>query len=919
MSAVELADRLRAKGVELWVDGTRLRYRAPSGTLDPSDVELLAQHKPELIALLTATPRASAEPEDRTLPIGGAEFGRAVRRAAHASPDPYVRHVAPFRGFVLNRLGIDKTFVRGAGCYLYDDEGRRYSDFVAQYGAVPFGHDPAPIWTALGAMRASGEPNLAAMSMLPAAGALAEALLAVAPSGLNHVIFGNSGAEAVEIALKLARSSTHRRGVLSTRDAFHGLTLGGLSATGRPFYQQDFGAPVPGFDFVPFGDLSALEQALAANPEFYAAFVVEPIQGEGGIHVAPPGYLAQAHALCRRYGVLFVVDEVQTGLGRTGDLFACEYEGIHPDVLVVAKALGGGLMPIGACLSTAAAYADLFDLRHSSTFAGNALACRVGLAALDVLTGDDGRLIGDVKRRGAALFTALAGLRAEFGDVISDIRGRGLMLGVELDLDGLAQRQCGLLACLHEAGMLLQLVTSYLLNVEQIRIAAAIGGECVLRIEPPLVVDDAMCHDLVAALRRLCTILRAGDAYHLLGHLVGPAPALVPGGDTLVDAPRRRPHTGQTARFAFVVHVLVRADIRFADDSLGAFTDEELDDLVGRVAEFGEPIPVGQLIVGGDGGTAFGELILIPVTAEELLATTGRDAVDLVQRAVDLAARRGANVVGLGGFTSIVADGGLAVRAPDGVAVTSGNSLTAWAAVTAVEQFCRDSNRDLRSSRVAIVGATGAIGHALSMACAERAGEVTLLGRPNATASALARLASVAQDCARHIADRAAAGVVFPEGTLAARMLSGEAPAQLITTASYDAEEVRRAAIVIAATNTPDVIVTADHLRADALVVDVSRPYNVDPDVTSARPDVTVIRGGVLRAPADAVLGALAGDADPETVVACASETIVLALSGMRSPHLCGRLDPATVSALGDSALEWGFSVSTAAEGAMVL
>ena len=916
MTAPELVGSLRAKGVELWVDGTRLRYRARSGTLDPSDVERLAQHKSELIALLTAIPQASAETEDRTLPITGAEFGRAVRRNAHTSPDPYVRHVAPFRGFVLNRLGIDKTFVGAAGSYLYDDQGRRYADFVAQYGAVPFGHDPAPIWAALDAARASGEPNLAAMSILPAAGTLAEALLAVAPSGLEHVIFANSGAEAVEVALKLARSSTRRRGVLSTRDAFHGLTLGGLSATGRPFYQQDFGAPVPGFDFVPFGDVLALEQVLAGNPDFYAAFVVEPIQGEGGIHVAPPGYLAHAHALCRRYGVLFVVDEVQTGLGRTGDLFACEYEDVHPDVLVVAKALGGGLLPIGACLSTAAAYPDVFDLRHSSTFAGNALACRVGLAALSMLTRGDGRLVGDVKRRGAQLFAGLAGVQDEFGDVISDVRGRGLMLGVELDLDGLARRQCGLLACLHEAGMLLQLVTSYLLNVEGIRIAAAIGGECVLRVEPPLVVDDTMCDDLVAALRRLCAILRAGDAYHLMGHLVGSSAS---DATALVDAPRRRPHPGQTARFAFVVHVLARADIRQSDNSLDAFTDEELDDLVGRVAEFGEPVPVGQLVVGDDGGTAFGELILIPVTAEELLAMTGRDAVDLVQRAVDLAAHRGASVVGLGGFTSIVADGGLAVRAPDGVAVTSGNSLTVWAAVTTVEQFCRDNNRDLRSSRVAIVGATGAIGHALSLALAERAGEVMLLGRPNAMASALARLASVAHDCAQHIADRAAAGVFYPDGTLAARMLSGESPERLITTAAYDAEEVRRAAIVITATNTPEVIVTADHLRSDALVVDVSRPYNVDPDVTAARPDVTVIRGGVLRAPSDAVLGALAGDDDPETIVACASETIVLALSGMRSPHLCGRLDAATVSALGHAAVEWGFAVSTAPEGATIL
>ena len=168
---------------------------------------------------------------------------------------------------------------------------------------------------------------------------MAARLLAVAPPGLAHVVFTNSGAEAVEAAIKLARCRTGRSGILSACNAFHGLTLAGMSATDTAFFQRGFGAPVPGFSTVPFGDRAALRAALAARPDFFAAFLVEPIQGESGIQVAPPGYLAAARELCHAHGALLIVDEVQTGLGRTGSPFACK-EGVTPDILCLAKALG---------------------------------------------------------------------------------------------------------------------------------------------------------------------------------------------------------------------------------------------------------------------------------------------------------------------------------------------------------------------------------------------------------------------------------------------------------------------------------------------------------------------------------------------------------------------------------------------------
>ena len=212
-----------------------------------------------------------------------------------------------------------------------------------------------------------------------------------------------------------------------------------MSATDTEFFQRGFGAPVPGFELVPFGDLPALQAALAARPEFFAAFMLEIIQGESGIRVAPPGYLAAARDLCHQHGVLLIVDEVQTGLGRTGRLFACEAEGVTPDILALAKALGGGLMPIGACLYTRDAYTEQFDLRHGSTFAGNTLACRAALATINELTKDDRRLVRHVAAIGDRLLERLREVQSEYPALVKEIRGRGLMLGVELDLGQVAR------------------------------------------------------------------------------------------------------------------------------------------------------------------------------------------------------------------------------------------------------------------------------------------------------------------------------------------------------------------------------------------------------------------------------------------------------------------------------------------------
>jgi acetylornithine/succinyldiaminopimelate/putrescine aminotransferase len=415
---------------------------------------------------------------------------------------------------------LDKRFVRGEGCELIDDEGRRYLDCIASYGALPFGFNPPEIWHSLMEVQRSGEPSFVQPSLLDPAGELAERLLTLAPANLRYVTFANSGAEAVEAAIKLARVATGRLGILSTGNSFHGKTLGALSATGNAHYQDDFGAPADAFYTIPFGDAEALRHELRARPGYYAAFLIEPIQGQGGVVVPPPGYLRLVREICTKAGALLVLDEIQSGLGRTGTMFACEVEGVQPDVITLAKALGGGLMPIGAVLSSAEAFTETFALRHSSTFAANALACRAGLATLQMLTRNNCALVRQVARNGARLMERLRALQRQFPGLIAEVRGRGLLLGVRFN-GGRHLWPEGLLGVSVEQGLFTPLFASYMLNVEKVRVAPTLNGKEVIRLEPALTITWSQCERLLHALERALTMFATGDTGRILASIRG--------------------------------------------------------------------------------------------------------------------------------------------------------------------------------------------------------------------------------------------------------------------------------------------------------------------------------------------------------------------------------------------------------------
>jgi hopanoid-associated sugar epimerase len=399
----------------------------------------------------------------------------------------------------LRTLGFDRNYVRGEGCYLYDDAGARYLDFLSGFGVYALGRSHPAIKAALHQALDLDLPNMVQMDCALLPGLLAEQLVARAHPGITRAFFYNSGAESIEAAIKFARHSTQRPKILYAEHAFHGLTTGALALNGGKEFRQGFGellASVP----VPFGDLDALEGQLRSRD--VAAFIVEPIQGKG-VYCAPPEYWRAAQELCRRYGTLLVTDEVQTGLGRTGKFFCHEHWGLEPDIITISKALSGGFVPIGAMLTTEKIFASVYDsmedaLKHSTTFGRNQLAMVAGLATLAAF--DDEDIVGRADRMGADLQDRLRGL-AERYELIRDIRGLGLMVGIEFGApdSGAAGRRFRTLERLR-TGMFSQLVVVPLFHRHRIITQVAADNVNIIKLLPPLITGPAEIDYFVQAL-----------------------------------------------------------------------------------------------------------------------------------------------------------------------------------------------------------------------------------------------------------------------------------------------------------------------------------------------------------------------------------------------------------------------------------
>ncbi len=393
---------------------------------------------------------------------------------------------------VLQTIGYDVGFRRGDGQYLFDRDGARYLDLLSGWGVFGIGRNHPKLRQALSGVLAADLPNLVQMDVSPLAGILAEKLLRYTPY-LDKVFFTNSGGEAVEAAIKFARKATGRPGLVYCTHAFHGLSYGALSLNGDRNFRDGFGPFLPHCSEVPFNDLAALEMVLATRQA--AAFIVEPVQGKG-VNLPDDHYLAGALELCRKFGTLFIADEIQTGLGRTGRFLAIEHWGIEPDMVQLSKTLSGGHVPVAAVLARKWILDKVFDrmdraVIHGLTFATNDLAMAAGIATLEVLESE--RLIENAARAGARLLRSFQAMASGY-EMVREVRGKGLMIGIEFG----RPRSLKLLAAwsLLEAvstGLFCQLITIPLCKHHRILVQVAGHASHTVKLLPALTISAEDC------------------------------------------------------------------------------------------------------------------------------------------------------------------------------------------------------------------------------------------------------------------------------------------------------------------------------------------------------------------------------------------------------------------------------------------
>jgi ornithine--oxo-acid transaminase len=410
----------------------------------------------------------------------------------------HARHLNEQMVRVLRAIGYDVGFVRGRGAYLYDRAGNEFLDLLSGFGVFAVGRNHPTLRQALTSVLAAELPNLVQMDVSTLAGVLAQRLLEHVPY-LDKAFFANSGAEAVEAAIKFARAATGRTHIVFCDHAFHGLSYGALSLNGDAIFRTGFEPLLPDCIKIPFDDPAALEQALTTNK--VAAFIVEPIQGKG-VHVPSNGYLRQAAELCRKHGALFIADEIQSGLGRTGRFLAIEHWGVEPDMVLIAKSLSGGHVPVGAVLTRKWIFEKVFNrmdraVVHGSTFAKNDLAMAAGIATLDVIKAE--KLVQNAERQGERLMRSLSAMIDRY-ELLKEVRGKGLMIGVEFG----PPRSLRLKASWHaletaSKGLFCQLIAIPLFKEHRILTQVAGHGSHTIKLLPPLVLSDADCDRIETA------------------------------------------------------------------------------------------------------------------------------------------------------------------------------------------------------------------------------------------------------------------------------------------------------------------------------------------------------------------------------------------------------------------------------------
>jgi ornithine--oxo-acid transaminase len=400
---------------------------------------------------------------------------------------------------VLKTIGYDRHYKSAVGQYLYDQDGSGYLDLLSGFGVFALGRNHPTIVNALKETLSLDLPNLVQLDVSVLSGLLAKELLHTTPDNINKMFFCNSGTEAVEAAIKFARFTTKREKIVFCEHGYHGLTMGALSLNGEEIFREGFGPLLPSCSSVPFNDLSALESALSNKD--VAAFVVEPIQGKG-VNLPDDGYLPEVERLCKKYGTLFVADEVQTGIGRTGKFWAIDHWNVKPDMICMAKALSGGFVPVGAVAMTQKIMDTVYNrmdraVVHGSTFAKNNLAMAAGLATLHVM--EEEKLVENSAVVGTDIINSLNAMSGKY-EFLKEARGKGMMIAIEFQSPkSLKLKAAWAMLEAANKGLFCQMITIPLFKEHRILTQVAGHGMNVVKLLPPLMINQKDRDNIVQA------------------------------------------------------------------------------------------------------------------------------------------------------------------------------------------------------------------------------------------------------------------------------------------------------------------------------------------------------------------------------------------------------------------------------------
>jgi len=943
----------------------------------------------------------------------------------------YSKYVKKAVAEVLDATGQAVYYHRGEGNTLYhrDRNGNEIPvlDLLGGYGALILGHNHPEIIAEAHRLLSLGVPMHAQFSLREPAGRLAERLNEiVAPQTGGeafNVTFANSGAEAVEAAIKhaeldrvmrleklfedidthldhveqqvrkgkagipadiFARSDIRdyvfdtrsfaelRAGVTSHNSAklaahcpvfmaldrsFHGKLLGSVQLTYGKLFRRPFQFLGLKVRFVPPDrpdmidkiveeertvlydvDIEGEAVKLVERPlPVFSAFIVEPIQGEGGINCLSVEFGRHIRKACNQLGCPLIIDEIQSGMGRSGAFLASSLIGLKGDYYTLSKSLGGGIAKISATLIRSSDYRWEFSLLHSSTFAEDELSCGIAMKVLELLEADGGAAYALISKQGEALLSIFALIKKDYPDIIVSVRGKGLMLGIEFAKQTASASQ--VLRTTAAIDSLGYLIAGYLLRTERIRVAPPASDPNVLRIEPSMFLSDADLSRIDAAFRRVCSILRHQDTLHFVYPIVCPGQPLprIEVLDFRVPAAKPDRPTGPAVKVAFINHLISPEWLSHVEPALQGLQSDVLREFVLKMAVDKRVAPYDPVRIRSPLGPEI-EFILYPlcVVSEQMMGYLNSGELDdireEIQERLDTAKKDGCEVAGLGMYTSIVTNNCTALRA-NGIALTSGNALTIAIGLEAVDQAASATGIYMPRSTVAVVGAAGNIAATYTAMLGWRAGRVVLIGSgrdgsknrllriahgiygeiwraltansedvPGDLAAAVRELSLVrdwlrsGQDPGREVGRRIAEAMDAAHGEHAFIVLSNEI------------EAARQAEIVICAANADRPFLNAHSFREGAVVCDIAVPNNVVADIAERRPDLRYMKGGIVATPNGESLDSTArAFLQAGQLFACMAETAVLGLSGIRHHYSYGPVTTNQVREIGALAKLHGF------------